>query len=192
LLHDRDAKFCESFRELIESGSVKPIRLPARSPNLNSYAERWVRSVKEECLAKLILVGESSLRRALRQYLLHYHEERNHHGKRPPAPHLSSASAEQSALAQNSDRDQFFHHTGSCPRLIASRPTDANTDACYPTPPPGLFVPAEHRLAATLCLVCLTRFLLLLAVKLRSCLGVYLERLWTSAPSTIKLFGTKP
>ena len=45
LLHDRDTKFCESFRELIESGSVKPIRLPARSPNLNSYAERWVRLV---------------------------------------------------------------------------------------------------------------------------------------------------
>jgi putative transposase len=54
VLHDRDTKFCESFRELIASGSVKPIRLPARSPNLNSYAERWVRSVKEECLAKLI------------------------------------------------------------------------------------------------------------------------------------------
>ena len=81
LLHDRDTKFCESFRELIESGGVKPIRLPARSPNLNSYAERWVRSVKEECLAKLILFGESSLRRALQQYLLHYHEERNHQGK---------------------------------------------------------------------------------------------------------------
>jgi hypothetical protein len=81
LLHDRDTKFCESFRELIESGSVKPLRLPARSPNLNSYAERWVRSVKEECLSRLILVGESSLRRALQQYLLHYHEERNHQGK---------------------------------------------------------------------------------------------------------------
>jgi len=81
LLHDRDTKFCESFRELIETGNVDPLRLPARSPNLNSYAERWVRSVKEECLAKLILVGESSLRRALRQYLLHYHEERNHQGK---------------------------------------------------------------------------------------------------------------
>ena len=64
-----------------QSGSVKPIRLPARSPNLNSYAERCVRSVKEECLAKLILFGESSLRRALQQYLLHYHEERNHQGK---------------------------------------------------------------------------------------------------------------
>jgi len=81
LLHDRDTKFCESFRELIESGSVTALRLPARSPNLNSHAERWVRSVKEECLEKLILLGESSLRRALQQYLLHYHEERNHQGK---------------------------------------------------------------------------------------------------------------
>jgi hypothetical protein len=64
LLHDRDAKFC-SFRELIKTESVNPLRLPARSPNLNSYAERWVRSVKEECLSRLILFGESSLRRAL-------------------------------------------------------------------------------------------------------------------------------
>jgi putative transposase len=81
LLHDRDAKFCESFRELIKAGSVNPLRLPARSPNLNSYAERWVRSVKEECLSRLILFGESSLRRALQQYIVHYHEERNHQGK---------------------------------------------------------------------------------------------------------------
>jgi len=64
LLHDRDAKFCQSFRELITTGSVNPLRLPARSPNLNAYAERWVRSVKEECLSRLILFGESSLRRA--------------------------------------------------------------------------------------------------------------------------------
>ena len=78
---DRDAKFCQSFRELITTGSVNPLRLPARSPNLNSYAERWVRSVKEECLSRLILFGESSLRRALQQYIVHYHEERNHQGK---------------------------------------------------------------------------------------------------------------
>ena len=81
LLHDRDRKFCASFRELIESGSVETIRLPARSPNLNAFAERWVRSVKEECLSRLILFGESSLRRALQQYIVHYHEERNHQGK---------------------------------------------------------------------------------------------------------------
>jgi hypothetical protein len=68
-------------RELIESGSVETIRLPARSPNLKAFAERWVRSVKEECLSRLILFGESSLRRALQQSVVHYHEERNHQGK---------------------------------------------------------------------------------------------------------------
>jgi putative transposase len=81
LLHDRDTKFCASLRELIESGGVETIRLPARSPNLNSFAERWVRSVREECLSKLILFGERSLRRALQHYVAHYHEERNHQGK---------------------------------------------------------------------------------------------------------------
>ena len=80
LLHDRDAKFSLSFRQTMKSGNVNPLRLPARSPNLNSYAERWVRSVKEECLSR-ILFGESSLRRALEQYIVHYHEERNHQGK---------------------------------------------------------------------------------------------------------------
>ena len=72
LLHDGDAKFCASFRELIESRNVDTIRLPARSPNLNSFAERWVRSVKEECLSRLVLLGEGSLRRALKQYVVHY------------------------------------------------------------------------------------------------------------------------
>ena len=56
LLHDRDSKFCSSFRQLVESGGVHALALPARSPNLNSYAERWVRSVKEECLSRLILL----------------------------------------------------------------------------------------------------------------------------------------
>ncbi len=81
LLHDRDGKFCPAFDQIIESGNVQPIQLPARSPNLNAFSERWVKSVKEECLGKLILFGESSLRRSLQAYELHYHEERNHQGK---------------------------------------------------------------------------------------------------------------
>ena len=81
LIHDRDSKYCHSFREIIKSGEVKPLRLPARSPNLNAFSERWVKSVKEECLSKLILFGEASLRCALRDYLVHYHAERNHQGK---------------------------------------------------------------------------------------------------------------
>ena len=80
LLHDRDTKFTQSFRAIIASGRVEPLALPARSPNLNAYAERWVRSVKEECLSKIILFGERSLRRALGEYVEHYHAERNHQG----------------------------------------------------------------------------------------------------------------
>jgi transposase InsO family protein len=81
LLHDRDTKYTQSFRAIIASGRVEPLVLPACSPNLNAYAERWVRSVKEECLSKAILFGERSLRRALSEYVEHFHAERNHQGK---------------------------------------------------------------------------------------------------------------
>ena len=81
LLHDRDTKFTRSFRAILASGRIEPLALPARSPNLNAYAERWVRSVKEECLSKVILFGERSLRRALSNYVDHFHAERNHQGK---------------------------------------------------------------------------------------------------------------
>ena len=81
LIHDRDTKFTDSFRAIPRSGQVEPLKLPARSPNLNAYAERWVKSVKEEVLSKLILFGEASLRRVLNEYLAHYHVERNHQGK---------------------------------------------------------------------------------------------------------------
>ena len=83
LIHDRDTKFTDSFRTIVKSGHVEPLKLPARSPNLNAYAERWVKSVKEEALSKLILFGEASLRCVLREYLAHYkyHVERNHQGK---------------------------------------------------------------------------------------------------------------
>ena len=75
------AKYCQSFRAIIESGDVKTLPLHARSPNLNAFAERWVISVKDDCLSKLILLGESSLKCALHDYLIHYHAERNHQGK---------------------------------------------------------------------------------------------------------------
>src|SRR5262245_47121311 len=81
VLHDRDTKFCAEFRETLAAGGVKCLRLPPRSPNLNAFAERWVRSVTEECLSHLILFGERSLRKTLTQFQEHYHEERNHQGK---------------------------------------------------------------------------------------------------------------
>ena len=81
VLHDRDTKFCASFRSALASGGVKTIQLPAKSPNLNAFAERWVRSVKQECLSKLILFGEGPLSRVLAEYSRHYHHERSHQGK---------------------------------------------------------------------------------------------------------------
>src|SRR3989449_3511213 len=81
LLHDRDGKYCPAFQQIIDAAGVTRVPLPPRSPNLNAYAERWVRSVKEECLARLILWGEASLRHVLTQYVEHFHHERNHQGK---------------------------------------------------------------------------------------------------------------
>ena len=81
LLHDRDTKFCPAFRKVLKSAGVRPVVLPPQSPNLNAFAERWVRSVKQECLSKLILFGEGSLRRALTEYVAHFHSERNHQRK---------------------------------------------------------------------------------------------------------------
>jgi transposase InsO family protein len=81
VLHDRDTKFCAEFRESLAAGGVKCLQLPPRSPNLNAFAERWVRSVKSECLSHFILFGECSLRRALKNFCEHYHGERNHQGK---------------------------------------------------------------------------------------------------------------
>ena len=80
LLHDRDAKFSKAFDDVFQSVGIEPLKLPPRSPNLNAFAERWVRSVKEECLDQLILFGERSLRHTLKEYLTHHQHERNHQG----------------------------------------------------------------------------------------------------------------
>ena len=80
LIHDRSTLFSEQFREILSSAGVESLRLPARSPNLNAFAERFVRSIKESCLDRLVLIGESTLRRAISEFILHYHMERNHQG----------------------------------------------------------------------------------------------------------------
>src|SRR6266545_1481664 len=81
LIHDRDGKYCPAFQQIIDTAGVKRVPLPARSPNLNAYAERWVRSVKDEVLSRMILFGEGSLQHALNECVEHYHHERNHQGK---------------------------------------------------------------------------------------------------------------
>ena len=92
LIHDRDPLYTRLFGEILRSGGVQPIRLPPKSPNLNAYAERFVRSIKEECLNRVVPLGEPHLRLLIHEYVEHYHRERNHQGldnqllQRPPPP----------------------------------------------------------------------------------------------------------
>ena len=80
LLMDRDAKFSEGFRDILRDTGVKAVRLPPHSPNLHSHLERFWRSLREECLDRMIFFGEDMLRRAVLAYLSYYHRERNHQG----------------------------------------------------------------------------------------------------------------
>jgi transposase InsO family protein len=80
LIHDRDTKFTQAFDALLKGSGVEPILLPPRSPNLNAHCERFVRSIKEEALEQMVLLGERALSYAIHQYLAHYHTERNHQG----------------------------------------------------------------------------------------------------------------
>ncbi len=80
LIHDRDPLFTKVFLGTLRSGGVHSVRLPAKSPNLNAYAERFVLSIKSECLDRMVLVGERHLRRAVSEYVEHYHLERTHQG----------------------------------------------------------------------------------------------------------------
>jgi len=96
LIHDRDPLFTEVFKTVLRSAGVEPVRLPPRSPNLNAYAERFVRSIKSECLAQIIPLGERHLRNAVSEYAAHYHLERNHQG-------LDNQLIEQPCGAPNSE-----------------------------------------------------------------------------------------
>ena len=80
LIHDRDPLYTRLFEEILSSGGVRPIRLPAPSPNLNAFAERFVRSIKDECLSRVAPLGEGRLRRLVHEYVKHYHRERNIRG----------------------------------------------------------------------------------------------------------------
>jgi len=80
LIHDRDPLFTAEFLETLGTSGVKSVKLPPRSPNLNAHAERFVRTIKESCLERMILFGEGSLQKAVHEFVVHYHRERNHQG----------------------------------------------------------------------------------------------------------------
>ena len=80
LVHDRDPLYTRGFHDVLGSAGVAPVRLPPKSPNLNAYAERFVLSIKSECLDRMVMFGEGHLRRAVSSYRKHYHLERCHQG----------------------------------------------------------------------------------------------------------------
>ena len=104
LLHDRDAKFSENFDAVFLAAGIEALKLPPQSPNLNAFAERWVRSVKEECLDQLILFGERSLRHVLDGYLAHHQHERNHQGLDNVIPFPSQQSSCLDGTIRKSER----------------------------------------------------------------------------------------
>jgi transposase InsO family protein len=80
LIHDRDPLFTTEFLAILGASGVQSVKLPPRSPNLNAHAERFVRTIKDSCLDRMIFFGEGSLHRAIQQFVEHYHRERNHQG----------------------------------------------------------------------------------------------------------------
>ena len=80
LILDRDPLYTAAFRNLLQDRGVTLVRLPTRSPNLNAFAERFVGSVRTECLARMVPLGEEHLRATVRAFIDHYHEERPHQG----------------------------------------------------------------------------------------------------------------
>ena len=80
LIHDRDPLYTGDFLGMMAEAGVESVKLPPRSPNLNSYAERFVRTIKESCLEQMIFFSEEALRNAVFEFVAHYHGERNHQG----------------------------------------------------------------------------------------------------------------
>jgi transposase InsO family protein len=117
LIMDRDAKYGVAFRTILAHKGLQVIRLPPRSPNLNAFAERFVRSVREECLDRMILFGRSSLTRALSEFTEHYHLERNHQGVGNRLLHSAAALTNASSLIRRRQRLggmlSFYHRAAA-------------------------------------------------------------------------------
>jgi len=110
VLHDRDPLSTAQFRDTLAAGGAMAVRLPAKSPNLNAHAERFVRSIKEECINRVVPLGERHLRTVVRQFMIHYHEERTPWGQKTVLTPLTvggrrrkDVAEAQCAVSQSSD-----------------------------------------------------------------------------------------
>jgi putative transposase len=107
LIHDRDAKFSRAFDEVFRTEGIEVIRTPVQAPNANAFAERWVRTVRSECLDRILILGHRHLERVLRVYTRHYNEHRPHRALQlaPPDGDNSTADAYTRARAAVRRRD---------------------------------------------------------------------------------------
>ena len=117
LILDRDTKYTDQFRRLVGESGTQVIRLPPMSPNLNAYAERFVRSIKEECLNQGIFIGQASLCRAVSAFMEHYHTERNHQGLENGLIRAHPTAVDHNRLVQRRQRLggmlNFYYHTAA-------------------------------------------------------------------------------
>jgi transposase InsO family protein len=99
LIHDRDTKFTRGFDSIFRSEAIEIIRTPIQAPNANAYAERWIGSVRRECLDRLLIVGRRQLEHVLRVYIRHFNQHRPHRALdlRPP-DHASGADPPPTAI----------------------------------------------------------------------------------------------
>jgi putative transposase len=102
VIHDRDSKFSAAFDEVFKTEGATVIKTPVRAPNANAYAERWVRTIRTECLDHLLIVGRRQLERVLRIYVDHYNHARPHRalGLECPDPPPRSIVLTQARTAQ--------------------------------------------------------------------------------------------
>lgn len=80
LIIDRDSIFSSAFKSIVASASVEVLLTAYQAPNMNAHAERFIRSIKSECLGQMIFLGQRPLDRAIKEFVEHYHDERSHQG----------------------------------------------------------------------------------------------------------------
>jgi putative transposase len=100
----RDAKYTQSFDQILSAAGTAAVKLPPQSPNLNAFAERFVKSIKTECLEQFVLFGEDSLRHVICEYLAHYHAKRNHQGIKNVIPFPDTRLGRQKGTVVKAER----------------------------------------------------------------------------------------
>ncbi|MEK7415810.1 MAG: transposase [Planctomycetota bacterium] len=107
LIHDGDGKFCPRWKKILRDAGIKTKKIPPHSPNCNAFAERWVRTVKRECIRRCWFLGYNGLCRVLNDFVAHYNEERPHQskGNRPLTVNPAAPAAAQISVAKIKPRD---------------------------------------------------------------------------------------